>query len=80
MYGIKDIRFAIRMAPAPEQIEQIKQYFDKALAAKGIPPSPNRVLSGHQDEVLLTIDEAFEMFTMAKAIEDNEASAVELKP
>jgi hypothetical protein len=80
MYGIKDIRFAIRMAPTPEQIEQIKHHFDKELTARGIPPNPNRVLSGYQDEALLTIDEAFAMFKDAKAFEDRDASAVELNP
>ena len=80
MYGIKDIRFAIKMAPTPEQLEQIKHYFDNALTAKGIPHTSQGVLSGYQDEVLLTIDEALEMFTTAKAIEDREASVVESNP
>jgi hypothetical protein len=79
MYGIKDIRFAIRMAPTPEQIEQIKHYFEEQLSAKGIPPVPGSIVSGYQDEVLLTIDEALEMFKGAKAFEDRDASAVELK-
>lgn len=79
MYGIKDIRFAIRMAPTPEQVEQIKHYFEAQLSAQGLPPVPGSVVSGYQEEVLLTIDEAFEMFKEAKAIEDHEASTVEPK-
>jgi hypothetical protein len=69
MYGIKDIRFAIRMAPTPEQLEQIKHYFDNELSTRGIPLSPNRVLSGYQEETLLTVDEALEMFQTLKAVE-----------
>jgi hypothetical protein len=80
MYGIKGIRFAVRMAPTPEQIKEIKAYFDKQFIARGMAPKPNAVLYGWQNECLVTVDEALEMFTMAKQIEDSEAEAVETKP
>jgi hypothetical protein len=70
MYGIKGIRWAIKMAPTPEQTEQIKQHFDKLLATKGR-PSGSGVLFGLHEEHLLTVDEALEMFQQAKIVEDN---------
>jgi hypothetical protein len=70
MYGIKGIRWAIKMAPTPEQTEQIKQHFDKLLATKER-PSGSGVLFGLHEEHPLTVDEALEMFQQAKILEDN---------
>ena len=70
MYGIKGIRWAIKMAPTPEQTERIEQYFDELLVAKGR-PSGSGVLFGLHGEHLMTVDEALEMFQQAKILEDN---------
>lgn len=70
MYGVKGIRFALRMVPTPEQMVEIRESFDKALAAHGVPPNPNRVMSGIGEEQILSIDEAIDALREYKALED----------
>lgn len=70
MYGVKGIRFALRMVPTPEQMSEIRESFDKALAAHGIPPNPNRVMCGVGEEQILSIDEAIDVLREYKALED----------
>jgi hypothetical protein len=70
MYGVTGIRFALRMVPTPEQMVEIRESFDKAFAAHGVPTNPNRVLSGIGEEVILSIDEAILMLRECKALED----------
>jgi hypothetical protein len=58
------------MVPTPEQMVEIRESFDKALSAHGIPSNPSRVMSGIGQESILSIDEAILMLQEYKALED----------
>jgi hypothetical protein len=69
MYGVKGIRFALRMVPTPEQMLEIRTSMEKAFAAHGIVNRP-LTFSGIGEEQILTIDEAIEVLREYKALED----------
>lgn len=69
MLGIKGIRYAVRMAPTPQQTQEIREVYSKLMSMHGVPSSPNQPLSGLGEERLLTIDEALEVFKDLKDME-----------
>lgn len=69
MYGVKGIRFALRMVPTPEQMSEIRESMEKAFAAHGIVGKP-LTFTGIGEEQILSIDEAIEVLREYKFLED----------
>ena len=66
MISMKDMKYKVAMAPTPEQQAALKRMMDERMRAQGLTPGDGFWC----EERVLTVDEALEMFTNLKRMQD----------